>query len=52
MLDDFKGTLITDAYVAYKNIDEATKAFCWAHVRRYFINSIPLDSKGNEAVNI
>ncbi|WMJ77520.1 MULTISPECIES: IS66 family transposase [unclassified Sedimentibacter] len=32
----------------YQNIDEVTNVFCWAHVRRYFLNSIPLDSKGIE----
>ena len=48
MIDDFNGTLISDAYVAYQNIDEVSSAFCWAHVRKYFVNSIPLDSKGKE----
>lgn len=48
MINDFNGTLISDAYVAYQNIDEVSSAFCWAHVRRYFVNSIPLDSKGKE----
>lgn len=48
ILDGYKGTLITDAYIAYQNIDEVTSAFCWAHVRRYFVKSIPLDSKGKE----
>lgn len=39
---------ISDAYVAYQNIDEVSSTFCWAHVRRYLVNSIPLDSKGKE----
>lgn len=48
MINDFNGMLISDAYVAYQNMDEVSSAFCWAHVRRYFVNSIPLDSKGKE----
>jgi len=48
MISGYKGTLITDAYTAYQNMDEVSSAFCWAHVRRYFVESIPLDSKGKE----
>lgn len=48
MIAEFNGTLISDAYVAYQNIDEVSSAFCWSHVRRYFVNSILLDSKGKE----
>ena len=48
MLDDYTGTLITDAYITYQKLKNVTSAFCWAHVRRHFVNSIPLDSKGKE----
>jgi len=48
MLDDYAGTLITDAYITYQNLEQVTSAFCWAHVRRHFVNSIPLDSRGKE----
>ena len=35
-----QGTLITDRYSAYKALETSIKkAFCWAHVRRDFINA-------------
>ena len=45
-LKDYKGTLVTDGYASYNNIEGITHAECWAHARRYFYESIPLlDSK-------
>lgn len=41
-LKDFKGTLVTDGYASYNNIEGVTHAECWAHARRYFYESIPL----------
>ena len=41
-LKDFKGTLVTDGYASYNNIEGITHAECWAHARRYFYESIPL----------
>lgn len=50
MLDDYQGYLTTDAYTAYENLNlpEVKNNFCWAHVRRYYIESIPLDNNGKE----
>lgn len=48
MLGNYTGTLISDAYTAYQKMTKVTSAFCWAHVRRYFVESIPLDPKGKE----
>ena len=45
-LKGYKGILVTDGYVAYNNIEDITHAECWAHARRYFLESIPLDDKG------
>ena len=42
-IDGFKGILVTDGYASYNNIDGVTHAECWAHARRYFHDSIPLD---------
>lgn len=42
LLKDFNGILVTDGYSAYKNIEEVIHAECWAHMRRYFYESIPL----------
>ncbi len=41
-LKDYKGTLVTDGYASYNNIEDVTHAECWAHARRYFYESIPL----------
>lgn len=41
-LKDYKGTLVTDGYASYNNIEGITHAECWAHARRYFYESIPL----------
>ena len=43
MLKDFKGTLVTDGYAAYDKIENIKHAECWAHCRRYFYESIPLN---------
>lgn len=39
---------MTDAYIAYKKLDDIKNSFCWVHCRRYFIDSIPLDNNGKE----
>ena len=45
-LKGYKGTLVTDGYASYNNIEGITHAECWAHARRYFYESIPiLDNK-------
>ena len=41
-LGNYKGILVTDGYACYKNIEGITHAECWAHMRRYFYESIPL----------
>ena len=43
LLNDFKGILVTDGYASYNDIEEITHVECWAHARRYFYESIPLD---------
>lgn len=48
LLRGFRGYLITDAYDGYNHIDDVIRVLCWAHCRRYFIESIPLDNKGKE----
>ena len=44
LLKDFKGILVTDAYSSYNNVDCSKQANCFAHARRYFYESVPLDS--------
>ena len=48
LIGDFTGILITDAYIAYNKAGDYTRALCWAHCRRYFIESILLDNNGKE----
>ena len=45
LLKDYHGILITDGYAGYNILDsELTHAECWAHARRYFYESVPLDA--------
>ena len=46
LLKSFDGYLITDAYSGYDTVPDIKRSLCWSHVRRYFIESIPLDTKG------
>ena len=46
-LKGFKGILVTDGYSSYNNTEATTHAECWAHTRRYFYESIPLDKDKN-----
>ncbi|WP_010248127.1 IS66 family transposase [Acetivibrio cellulolyticus] len=48
LLQGFHGYLTTDAYSAYEKAENIKRNLCWAHCRRYFIESIPLDNKGKE----
>ena len=48
LLDGFHGYLITDAYAGYDKVPDIKRVLCWAHCRRYFVESIPLDTKGKE----
>lgn len=48
LLSGFHGYLITDAYTGYDTVENIRRSLCWAHCRRYFIDSIPLDSSGKE----
>ena len=50
-LKGYKGILVTDGYAAYNNIEDITHAECWAHARRYFLESIPLDDNGKPNIN-
>lgn len=43
LLQNFKGILVTDGYSGYNNLDYINRAECWAHTRRYFYESVPLD---------
>lgn len=44
-LKGFKGSVITDAYEGYNNLENVTNVYCWAHARRKFSDSISKDMK-------
>ena len=44
-LENFSGTLISDGYGGYNNIEGAVNAYCWAHARRKFYEALPTDMK-------
>ena len=44
-LKGFSGYLETDAYQGYNNLPNVRRCYCWAHVRRAFIDAVP---KGKE----
>lgn len=46
LLSDYKGILVTDGYSSYNNIENVKHAECWAHCRRKFYESVPLNSNG------
>lgn len=48
LLKGYHNYLNTDAYAGYNKVEEVKRNLCWSHVRRYFIESIPLDSGGKE----
>lgn len=48
LLSGYHNYLTTDAYAGYNKVDDIKRNFCWSHCRRYFIDSIPLDSEGKE----
>ena len=48
LLKHFSGYLTTDAYSGYEKVEGIKRNLCWSHLRRYFIESIPLDNNGKE----
>ncbi len=50
-LKDFKGYLHTDAFSGYNKLTGVVHCFCWAHVRRYFIEAIQNKLKTVQSTN-
>lgn len=44
----FHGTVISDAYSRYNNIEGCVNTYCWAHARRKFRDSLPNDLENAE----
>jgi transposase len=47
LLDDFRGTVVTDGFKGYKHLAARgiTRAGCWAHVRRKFVEAAEIEGK-------
>lgn len=48
LVEGWNGSLVTDGYAGYHAVLHVTHGLCWCHLRRYYIESIPLNSSGKE----
>lgn len=48
LLQGFEGYVTCDAYIGYDKLDHIKRNLCWSHVRRYYMDAIPLDKNGKE----
>lgn len=48
-LEGFSGYLVSDAYQGYEKVNNITRCYCWSHLRRYFVDALPVDIKKPEA---
>ena len=48
-LKGFQGYLHTDAYAGYDKVEKMIRYYCWAHVRRKFVDALPKDVQSPEA---
>jgi len=42
-LEGFHGFHVSDAYEGYEKVEGITRCLCYSHLRRYYIEAIPLD---------
>nr|WP_238475806.1 IS66 family transposase [Clostridium manihotivorum] len=47
-LEQFKGYHVSDAYAGYEKVEGITRCLCFSHLRRYYLEAIPLDSRKKE----
>lgn len=47
-LAGFTGYHVSDAYAGYEKVEGITRCLCFSHLRRYYIDAIPLDSSKKE----
>jgi transposase len=47
-LSGFRGFHVSDAYDGYEKVEGITRCLCFSHLRRYYIDAIPLDSSKKE----
>lgn len=44
-LEDYTGYLMCDGYSGYNKVPNAKRLACWAHIRRYLVDSVPNGKK-------
>nr|WP_312292552.1 IS66 family transposase [Clostridium chromiireducens] len=47
-LEGFQCYHVSDAYAGYEKVEGITRCLCFSHLRRYYIDAIPLDSRKKE----
>lgn len=47
-LEGFQGFHVSDAYAGYEKVEGITRCLCFRHLRRYYLEAIPLDSSKKE----
>ncbi|MCB2360171.1 IS66 family transposase [Clostridium estertheticum] len=47
-LGGFHGYHVSDAYSGYEKVEGITRCLCFSHLRRYYLDAIPLDSGKKE----
>ncbi|MCB8817248.1 IS66 family transposase, partial [Desulfosporosinus sp. SRJS8] len=47
-LEGFRGFHVSDAYAGYEKVEGITRCLCYSHLRRYYLEAIPLDSGKKE----
>jgi len=47
-LEGFRGFHVSDAYAGYEKVEGITRCLCFSHLRRYYLDAIPLDSGKKE----
>jgi transposase len=47
-LEGFHGFHVSDAYDGYEKVEDITRCLCYSHLRRYYLEAIPLDSEKKE----
>ena len=48
-LKGWNGILMTDAYTGYDQVAGVTRAYCFAHARRYWFKALPKNPEGSKA---
>jgi transposase IS66 family protein len=46
LLPDYRGIVVADAHTVYDHLygpQKATKAGCWSHTRKYFLDAVSID---------